>query len=53
MKINLTCDEFERLDMLVSYYDHHGIDKILDHNPGFVHDDMKEILEILKKVLEV
>lgn len=53
MKINLTCEQFERLDMLVSYYDHHGIDKLFENHPGFVHDDMQEILEILKKVLEV
>jgi hypothetical protein len=52
-KITLTEAEAEKLEMLVNYYDVHGVRSILEYNREFVIDDLNTILRILKKVLEV
>lgn len=52
-KITLTEAEAEKLEMLVNYYDVHGVRSILEYNKEFVVDDLNTILRILAKVLEV
>lgn len=52
-KIILTEAEAEKLEMLVTYYDVHGVRSILEYNREFVVDDLNTILRILEKVLEV
>ena len=52
-KITMAAADAEKLEMLVSYYDAHTVEKIHEKHPGFVEDDLTTILEILKKALEV
>lgn len=51
--ITITEAEAEKLEMLVNYYDVHGVRSILEYNKEFVVDDLNTILRILAKVLEV
>lgn len=41
----------ERIQQLVSYYDHHTIEAILAKHPGFVVDDFGHLLKALEKEL--
>lgn len=52
-KVTLTESEAEKLEMLVNYYNVHGVRSILEYNKEFVIDDLNTILRILEKVLEV
>ncbi len=51
--ITIAAADAEKLEMLVSYYDFHTVERIHEKRPGFVVDDLTTILEILKKALEV
>lgn len=52
-KITMSTEDAEKLEMLVSYYDFHTVERIHKKRPEFVEDDLTTILEILKKALEV
>ncbi len=41
----------ERIQQLISYYDHHTIEAILEKHPGFVVDDFSHLLKALEKEL--
>ena len=43
----------ELIQKTISYYDNHGIEKILDSHPGFVVDDFRNLLKALKKEYEL
>lgn len=42
----------ERIENLISYYDHHGIENMIEKKPGFVADDFKHLLKALEKEME-
>lgn len=41
----------ERIENLISYYDHHTIEAILKSKPGFLVDDFRHLLKALEKEL--
>lgn len=42
----------ERIENLISYYSHHGIENMIEKKPGFVADDFKYLLAALEKEME-
>lgn len=42
----------ERIENLISYYGHHGIENMIEKKPGFVADDFKHLLAALEKEME-
>ena len=42
----------ERIENLISYYDYHGIENMIENKPGFVADDFKHLLQALVKELD-
>lgn len=52
-KVTITAADAEKLENFVSYYNCHTVEKIATKHPGFVVDDLTEILGILETVLEV
>lgn len=41
----------ERIENLISYYDQHGIEEMIEKRPGFVVDDFSHLLKALEKEL--
>ena len=52
-KILLTPEESEKLENYVYYYARHGVEHIQEKRPGFIVDDMTEILTIIARKLEI
>lgn len=42
----------ELAQQLISYYGHHGIEKMIKARPGFVEEDFTKLLTALEKELE-
>ena len=53
MKINLTEEQRERLEMFVFYYTNHGVKNMTESNPAFVIEDFTEVLTILAHALDL
>lgn len=52
-KILLTSEEAEKLESFVYYYANRGVEHIQEKRPGFLVDDMTEILTILSRTLDL
>lgn len=42
----------ERIENLISYYDQHGIEEMIEQRPGFVADDFGHLLKALAKEMD-
>ncbi|MBO7735754.1 MAG: hypothetical protein J6S67_24515 [Methanobrevibacter sp.] len=52
-EIKLSKLDLETIDMYISYYNHHSVEKINKEHPGYVEADFTMILKILENALEV
>lgn len=51
--VKISIEAAEKLENMISYYDYHGIENMIENKPGFVIDDFSEVLDILKTVLDI
>ena len=51
--IKLSDLDYESIEMYISYYNNHSVERINKEHPGFVEADFTMILKILEKALEV
>ena len=49
----LNGDEYEKIENLISYYNIHGIERILNERPDFIVEDFTELLKTLERIIEV
>ena len=49
----LNGDEYKKIENLISYYNFHGVERILNERPGFVVEDFTELLKMLERIIEV
>ena len=53
IKMKLSPEMQELIENMISYYDYHHIEIMINKRPEFVIDDFKELLKILADALEV
>lgn len=51
IKVTISAEAAEKLENMISYYDYHGVENMIEKRPGFVAEDFGEVLNILKSVL--
>lgn len=53
IEYEINTEEREKLENMIFYYKHHGVENMIKSHPSFVVDDFEKILEIISKILEV
>lgn len=49
----ISTEAAEKLENMISYYDYHGIENMIEKRPEFVAEDFGEVLSILESILGV
>ena len=49
-KYNITADQLEKIDQLVSYYNCHGVENIHEKHPYFIVEDFQKLLKIVEAI---
>ena len=50
-KFNITTDQQEKIEQLVSYYNHHGVENIQEKHPSFIVQDFQDLLKIVEAII--
>lgn len=50
-KFNITTNQLEKIEQLVTYYNHHGVENIHEKHPSFIVQDFQDLLKIVEAII--
>ena len=50
-KYNITADQLENIEQLVSYYHRFNVEDIQEKHPGFIVEDFWKLLKIVEEII--
>ena len=50
-KYNITTDQLENIEQLVSYYHRFNVEDIQEKHPGFIVEDFQKLLKIVEEII--
>ena len=50
-KYNITTDQLENIEQLVSYYHRFSVEDIQEKHPGFIVEDFQKLLKIVEEII--
>lgn len=53
IKVTISAEAVEKFENMISYYNYHGIENMIEKRPEFVSEDFGEVLSILESILGV